>query len=51
MLEAKNHLIFSKMFILQQKFELFCKIWEVDAGSRLYKSLESGNGTKVADEK
>ena len=31
-LEAKNHLIFSKTTILQQKFDFFCKIWVVDAG-------------------
>ena len=30
--EAKNHLIFSKISIFQQKFENFCKIWVVDAG-------------------
>ena len=32
MLEAKNHLSFSEISILQQKFENFCKIWAVDAG-------------------
>ena len=31
-LEAKNHLIFSKTSILQQEFEFFCKIWVGDAG-------------------
>ena len=30
--EAKNHLIFPKTSILQEKFEFFCKIWVVDAG-------------------
>ena len=30
-LEAKNHLIFSKTSILRQKFEIFCKIWVFDA--------------------
>ena len=31
-LEAQNHLIFSKNSILPQKFEIFFKIWVVDAG-------------------
>ena len=31
-LEAKNHFIFSKTSILQQKFKFFCKIRVVDAG-------------------
>ena len=32
-LEAKNHLIFSKTSILLQKFKMFCKIWvAADAG-------------------